>query len=71
MKSFDEILDLIMQMDFESREMLVEILIKRQIEERRKEISKNGEDALEAFHSGQLKETDAQYFIKKFNLLDE
>jgi len=41
MISINQTLDTIMQMDFNEREMLVDILQKRQIDERRNEILQN------------------------------
>ena len=41
MKTFDEVLDEVMELDYDSREMLVDIIRKRQIEERRDEILRN------------------------------
>ncbi|HUZ57476.1 MAG TPA: hypothetical protein VMU83_01680 [Hanamia sp.] len=67
MKTLDQSLDTIMQMDFISREMLLEILQKRQIEERRQEIAKNGKRAKADFKSGKINPADANDIIHILN----
>lgn len=67
MKTLDQSLDTIMQMDFSSREMLLEILQKRQIEERRQEIAKNGKGAKADFKSGKITPADADDIIHILN----
>ncbi len=54
MVTIDQTLDTIMQMDVSSREMLIEILQKRQIEERRMEIARNGKQAKADYKSGKI-----------------
>jgi hypothetical protein len=54
MVTINETLDTIMQLDVSSREMLLEILQKRQIDERRQDIARNGKQAKKAFKSGKL-----------------
>lgn len=54
MITIDQTLDTIMQMDVSSREMLIEILQKRQIEERRMEIASNGKQAKADYKSGKI-----------------
>lgn len=54
-------------MDFLSREMLLEILQKRQIEERRKEMFQNGKRAKVDFKSGKITPSNANDVIKKLN----
>ena len=41
MNTINETLEKLMELDFESREMIIEITQKRQVEERRKEIAHN------------------------------
>ncbi len=53
--SVDKVLDEIMQLDYATREMLVEIISKRQIEERRKEISQNAKKSLTDYKRGKSK----------------
>jgi len=65
MFTFDKVLDEIMDLDFSSREMLLEILRKRQIEERRKEIARNARKAQSDFSSGKYKPLTASEAIKQ------
>ena len=67
MTTIDETLDTIMQMDFSSREMLLEILQKRQIEDRRKEIADNGAKAKEDFRTGKIVPAKAVDIISTLN----
>ena len=68
MSNLENALESIMQMDFETREMLLEILQKRQVEERRKEIAKNGRTAKRAFESGKTKAEHAGDLVKRLKL---
>ena len=47
-------IDQTLQLDVSSREMLIEILQKRQIEERRREIAHNGKQAKADYKSGKI-----------------
>lgn len=67
MKALDETLDSIMQLDYISREMLLGILQKRKIEERRKEIAKNGKQAKADFKSGKIVATSSSDTISILN----
>ena len=69
MITIDETLDTIMQMDFSTREMLLEILQKRQIEDRRKEIADNGKQAKEDFNTGKITPATAADIIGTLNSL--
>jgi uncharacterized protein YdaU (DUF1376 family) len=69
MITLDETLDSIMKLDFSSREILLEILKKRLVEERRVEIEKNAKQAKAAFKSGKLKSTSAKDAISILNSL--
>lgn len=71
MITIDQTLDAIMQMDFSSREMLLEILQKRQIEERRKEIANNGKRAKADFKSGKINPAKAEDIIRTLNSLSQ
>jgi hypothetical protein len=64
MFTVDKVLDEIMQLDFSTREMLVEILNRRQIEERRAEIKRRGKKAKLDFSRGKLKSYSAKEIIK-------
>jgi hypothetical protein len=69
MVTIDSTLEDIMQLDFDSREMLLEILQKRQIEARRDEIAKHAKESLRDYHAGKLQPMSAQEVIEKLNNL--
>ncbi|TJZ52499.1 hypothetical protein FAZ15_19105 [Sphingobacterium olei] len=54
MSTIDSALDEIMRLDNTSREMLLDILKKRQIEARRNEIAKQARKSLKDYHAGKL-----------------
>jgi ABC-type Fe3+-citrate transport system substrate-binding protein len=53
--TLDQAIDTVMQLSFEQREMLIEIIRRRDIENRRKEIAKEAQESMAAFHAGELK----------------
>jgi hypothetical protein len=67
MNTFENTLEAIMQLDFELREMLIEIVNNRQIEERRKEIAKNAHKARKEYQSGKLKPMSASEVMAELN----
>lgn len=69
MTTIDSMLDDIMRLDFESREMLLEILKKRQIEAQRDEIAKDAKRDLKDYKSGKLKSQTAEEVIEELNKL--
>lgn len=54
MTTLDAVLDKANELSFQEKEMLLEILRKRQIEERREEIARNGRQAKEDLKTGKL-----------------
>jgi hypothetical protein len=60
MITIDTALDHSMQLDFNSRELLIEILQKRQIEERRDQLAVNAKKAKQDFAKGKLQIKDAK-----------
>ena len=58
----------IMKLDFASREMLLEILQKRQIEARRDEIAKNARQTLKEYRSGKLRPQTAEEIIEELSI---
>lgn len=52
MSTIDSALNEIMQLDFTSREILLEIFRKRQIESRREEIAKNAKKSIKDYKEG-------------------
>jgi hypothetical protein len=70
MMTIDQALTDIMQLDYISREMLLEILQKRQIEARRDEIAENAEQTIKDFHAGNFTPMSAEEAIKHLHTLD-
>lgn len=69
MATIDSALDDIMKLDFASREMLLEILQKRQIEYRRNEIAKTARKTLKEYQEGKIIADTAEDVINKLNAL--
>jgi hypothetical protein len=70
MMTIDQALTDIMQLDYTSRQMLLEILQKRQIEECRNEIAENAEQAIKDLHAGNFTAMSAEEAIKHLHTLD-
>lgn len=69
MATIDSTLDDIMKMDFASREMILEILQKRQIEARRSEMAKNAKKSIKDYFVGENTPMSAEELINKLNSL--
>jgi hypothetical protein len=69
MVTINSTLEDIMQLDYASREMLLEILQKRQVESRRDEMAKNAKKSLKEYHSGKLPAFTAEEVIERLNNL--
>jgi hypothetical protein len=69
MVTINSTLEDIMQLDYASREMLLEILQKRQIEARRSEIAKTAKQTLKEYKSGNITPLDANEVVKKLSTL--
>lgn len=67
MPNFERTLEEIMSFDFQTREMLIEIIQNRQIEERRKEIAKSIKSSLSDYKNGKLKSVTAKEALKILN----
>ena len=63
MMTLDQALDAVNELPVEQREMLAEILRKRQIEERRNEIAASARESIKAFQAGELKPQSADAVI--------
>ena len=63
MMTLDQALDAVNELPSEQREMLAEILRKRQIEERRNEIATSARESIDAFRTGGLKPQSADEVI--------
>jgi len=59
-----------MQLDYNSREMLLEIVQKRQIEARREEIAENAAQAVKDFHAGNFTPMSASEAIEHLHALE-
>jgi hypothetical protein len=69
MVTINSTLEDIMQLDFDSREMLLEILQKRQVEARRDKMAKNAKKTLKEYHSGKISPLDVEEVLEKLNTL--
>lgn len=69
MATIDSTLNDFMKLDFNTREMVLEILQKRQIESRRNDMAKSAKKSLKAYQSGKLKVEDAEELIARLNSL--
>ena len=63
METLEQVLDSVMKLDSEQREILVEVMQKRQIEEWRRETAASASEAIRAFHKGELKVQSAEEAI--------
>ena len=69
MTTINETLDKLMELDYESREMIIEIAQKRQVEERRKDIANNAKKAITAYKNNKTKTGTASEIILQLNSL--
>jgi hypothetical protein len=69
MVTINSTLEDIMQLDYASREMLLEILQKRQIEARRSEIAKTAKKTLREYQSNSMPSRSAEEVIEKLKSL--
>jgi hypothetical protein len=69
MVTINSTLEDIMQLDYASREMLLEILQRRQAEARRDEMATNARRSLREYRSGKLPALTADEVIEKLNSL--
>jgi hypothetical protein len=53
--TLDQAIDTVMQLPLEQQEMLIDIVRSRHIENRRREIAKDAQESITAFHAGKLK----------------
>ena len=61
--TLDKALDAAMMLPEEQRQMLIEILEKREIERWREEVARDAQEARRAFHAGELKPQTAEEVI--------
>jgi hypothetical protein len=71
MASFNKVLDLVMELPPGDRDTLLEIIKRRRIEERRKEIADEVQESLALYKSGKLVSQTADEVIQVLNSLSE
>jgi len=69
MATIDSTLKEIMQLDYSSREMLLEILQKRQMEARRNDMSRAAKQSLKEYRAGKITPLTADEVISRLNSL--
>lgn len=69
MVTVESALEDIMKLDFTSREMVLEILQKRQIEARRSEMAKNAKQSVKDYQSGKIKPIGIDEVLTRLNNL--
>jgi hypothetical protein len=69
MVTLDSVLDDVKGLDFDTREMLIEILRKRQVESRRDEILRQAKKDMKDYRAGKLKAQTAEEVIEELNRL--
>jgi hypothetical protein len=62
--TLDQTIDAVMQLPSEQREMLIAILHRRQIDERRQEIAEDAQESLALFRAGKLKPQSTENIIQ-------
>lgn len=65
--TLDYALDVVMQLSLEQREMLIDIVRRRDIEGRRQEIAREAREALEALRRGELKPMSVEEMIQELH----
>ena len=65
MLKFEQILDDVMQLPLAQREMLIDILLHRHVEQRREEIVQSAKEAISDFRAGRLKPQSAKSIISE------
>jgi len=63
--TLDNVIDFAMQLSSEQQEMLLEILYKRQVERRRKEIAIGVQESLASYRAGNLEATHSKEIIEE------
>lgn len=66
--TFEQVLDSAMELPSEQRDMLADILYRRHIADRRREIAANARSSIALFQSGELKPQSADELIAELRL---
>jgi len=61
--TFEQVVEMVRQFPTEQQEMLIDLIRGWRAESRRREIARDAQESLAAFHSGQLKPQSAQAVI--------
>ena len=70
--TLDTALDTVMELPLEQQEMLLDIVRKRHIERRRREIARDAQESLATFRTGQLRAQSAtEVIVELRRVLDE
>jgi len=67
MTTLDTALDAVMQLSSDQKQMLIEILWRRQIDERREEIAEHAREAISAFHAGASKPEPVEDLLERLH----
>ncbi len=67
MTTLDQALDVVMQLEDEQKDMLLEILQRRRVEDRRREIAANAQEATRALRAGELRAETADELIRRLH----
>jgi hypothetical protein len=67
MTTLDQALDVVMQLEDEQKDMLLEILQRRRVEDRRHEIAANAQEATRALRAGELRAEPADELIRRLH----
>jgi len=70
MVTLDYALDMVMQLPYQQKQTLLEVLWRRQIEERRAEIADNARQAIQAFQAEELRAESVEDVIVRLHAAD-
>ena len=63
--TFEQVVDSVMELSAEQQEMLMDLIKRRYIERRRREIAQNAQESLQAFRDGRLRAQSARDVIRE------
>ena len=69
MPTINSILNDFIRLDYDTREMLLEILQKRQIESRRNDIAKSAKRSIKEYQAGKIQPESAEILISRLSVL--
>ena len=71
MTTLDQAIDTVLQLPLQQQAMLVEILYKRQVEARRREIAIDAQSSLAAFRNGKLKSQPLEEILAELHAISD